>query len=74
MMPGGSVERTTALQGTFTPAGCRILNTLQLLIKLFSVSPRSEEDSEGNRDMCSEILQMKALERLTSTVSVCIGI
>lgn len=30
---------------------------------------RSEEDSEGNRDICSEILQMKALERLTSTVS-----
>ncbi|KAM7373095.1 hypothetical protein PAMP_007975 [Pampus punctatissimus] len=28
----------------------------------------SEEDSEGNRDICSEILQMKALERLTSTV------
>ncbi|XP_077403935.1 rap guanine nucleotide exchange factor (GEF) 5a [Vanacampus margaritifer] len=28
----------------------------------------SEEDSEGNRDVCSEILQMKALERLTSTV------
>ncbi|XP_041867854.1 rap guanine nucleotide exchange factor 5 isoform X1 [Melanotaenia boesemani] len=28
----------------------------------------SEEDSEGNRDMCSEFLQMKALERLTSTV------
>uniref|UniRef100_A0A3Q2ZVV4 DEP domain-containing protein n=1 Tax=Kryptolebias marmoratus TaxID=37003 RepID=A0A3Q2ZVV4_KRYMA len=26
-------------------------------------------DSEGNRDICSEILQMKALERLTSTVS-----
>uniref|UniRef100_A0A3Q2Y680 DEP domain-containing protein n=1 Tax=Hippocampus comes TaxID=109280 RepID=A0A3Q2Y680_HIPCM len=25
-------------------------------------------DSEGNRDVCSEILQMKALERLTSTV------
>lgn len=35
------------------------------------VFPRSEEDSEGNRDICSEILQMKALERLTSTVSVC---
>lgn len=31
---------------------------------------RSEEDSEGNRDICSEMLQMKALERLTSTVSV----
>lgn len=31
---------------------------------------RSEEDSEGNRDICSEILQMKALERLTSTVSL----
>ncbi|CAL1584536.1 unnamed protein product [Knipowitschia caucasica] len=28
----------------------------------------SEEDSEGNRDICGEILQMKALERLTSTV------
>ncbi|XP_077446301.1 rap guanine nucleotide exchange factor (GEF) 5a [Stigmatopora argus] len=28
----------------------------------------SEEDSEGNRDVCSEILQMKALEMLTSTV------
>eukprot|EP00066_Takifugu_rubripes_P017901 XP_011607167.1 PREDICTED: rap guanine nucleotide exchange factor 5-like [Takifugu rubripes] len=28
----------------------------------------SEEDSEGNRDICSEMLQMKALERLTSTV------
>uniref|UniRef100_A0A8C6L0U1 DEP domain-containing protein n=1 Tax=Nothobranchius furzeri TaxID=105023 RepID=A0A8C6L0U1_NOTFU len=28
----------------------------------------SDEDSEGNRDICSEILQMKALERLTSTV------
>ncbi|XP_078811512.1 rap guanine nucleotide exchange factor (GEF) 5a isoform X2 [Oryzias latipes] len=28
----------------------------------------SEEDSEGNRDICSEILQLKALERLTSTV------
>ncbi|KAM8767397.1 rap guanine nucleotide exchange factor 5 [Acanthopagrus schlegelii] len=28
----------------------------------------AEEDSEGNRDICSEILQMKALERLTSTV------
>ncbi|KAJ4927921.1 hypothetical protein JOQ06_015722, partial [Pogonophryne albipinna] len=28
----------------------------------------SEEDSEGNRDICSEILQMKALERLTSTL------
>ncbi|KAM9386327.1 rap guanine nucleotide exchange factor 5 [Pholidichthys leucotaenia] len=28
----------------------------------------SEEDSGGNRDICSEILQMKALERLTSTV------
>ncbi|XP_047186150.1 rap guanine nucleotide exchange factor 5 isoform X2 [Scophthalmus maximus] len=28
----------------------------------------SEQDSEGNRDICSEILQMKALERLTSTV------
>ncbi|XP_029022949.1 rap guanine nucleotide exchange factor 5 [Betta splendens] len=28
----------------------------------------SKEDSEGNRDICSEILQMKALERLTSTV------
>uniref|UniRef100_A0A3P8VHF4 DEP domain-containing protein n=1 Tax=Cynoglossus semilaevis TaxID=244447 RepID=A0A3P8VHF4_CYNSE len=28
----------------------------------------SEEDSEGNRDICSEILQMRALERLTSTV------
>lgn len=35
---------------------------------------RSEEDSEGNRDICSEILQMKALERLTSTVSVCLKI
>lgn len=31
---------------------------------------RSEEDSEGNRDICSEMLQMKALERLTSTVRV----
>lgn len=31
---------------------------------------RSEEDSEGNRDICSEMLQMRALERLTSTVSV----
>lgn len=30
---------------------------------------RSDEDSEGNRDICSEMLQMKALERLTSTVS-----
>lgn len=41
--------------------------------KQLSVSPppRSEEDSEGNRDICSEILQIKALERLTSTVSVC---
>ncbi|KAM4629937.1 rap guanine nucleotide exchange factor 5 [Polymixia lowei] len=28
----------------------------------------SEEDSEGNRDICGEILQMRALERLTSTV------
>ncbi|KAL6460477.1 hypothetical protein MHYP_G00304430 [Metynnis hypsauchen] len=27
-----------------------------------------EEDPEGKRDICSEILQMKALERLTSTV------
>lgn len=34
------------------------------------VHSRPEEDSEGNRDICSEILQMKALERLTSTVSV----
>lgn len=39
-----------------------------LCIYLF-VCCRSEEDSEGNRDICSEILQMKALERLTSTVS-----
>ncbi|KAM6959559.1 rap guanine nucleotide exchange factor 5 [Aplochiton taeniatus] len=28
----------------------------------------SEEDAEGNRDICAEILQMRALERLTSTV------
>uniref|UniRef100_A0A4W5PJX4 DEP domain-containing protein n=1 Tax=Hucho hucho TaxID=62062 RepID=A0A4W5PJX4_9TELE len=32
----------------------------------------SEEDSEGNRDVCGDsFLQMKALERLTSTVCVC---
>ncbi|KAM4597637.1 rap guanine nucleotide exchange factor 5-like, partial [Polymixia lowei] len=30
----------------------------------------SEEDSEGNRDICGEILQMRALERLTSTVQI----
>lgn len=41
---------------------------IPLCIHLF-VCCRSEEDSEGNRDICSEILQMKALERLTSTVS-----
>lgn len=41
---------------------------IHLCIYLF-VCCRSEEDSEGNRDICSEILQMKALERLTSTVS-----
>ncbi|XP_028317425.1 rap guanine nucleotide exchange factor 5 isoform X2 [Gouania willdenowi] len=30
--------------------------------------PIAREDAEGNRDICSEMLQMKALERLTSTV------
>lgn len=51
---------------------CYFINVCVYFIYLFShsfVFCRSAEDSEGNRDICSEILQMKALERLTSTVS-----
>lgn len=60
------------LKRNFCHCGVFYLNFMNQLVtsKGVSLSPRSEEDSEGNRDICSEILQMKALERLTSTVSV----
>lgn len=51
-------------------SSCNSLNCVCVCVCV-SIYSRSEEDSEGNRDICSEILQMKALERLTSTVSVC---
>uniref|UniRef100_A0A8C3AWV6 DEP domain-containing protein n=1 Tax=Cyclopterus lumpus TaxID=8103 RepID=A0A8C3AWV6_CYCLU len=48
------------------PEAVRLL--LQLAPYIHLTMKRCPEDSEGNRDICSEILQMKALERLTSTV------
>lgn len=68
-------RRGAALKLSVFPRRCRF--DLLLLVSVFIPAPcvlvlttccRSEEDSEGNRDICSEILQMKALERLTSTV------
>ncbi|XP_056296978.1 rap guanine nucleotide exchange factor 5 isoform X2 [Pseudoliparis swirei] len=53
------------------PEAVRLLLQLAPYIQFRSgggANSPSEEDSEGNRDICSEILQMKALERLTSTV------
>ncbi|KAL7826859.1 hypothetical protein AOLI_G00320680 [Acnodon oligacanthus] len=47
--------------------GVRLLLQLVPYVQFRVVSP-PEEDPEGKRDICSEILQMKALERLTSTV------
>ncbi|XP_028820555.1 rap guanine nucleotide exchange factor 5 isoform X2 [Denticeps clupeoides] len=47
--------------------GVRLLTQLVPYVQFRVVSP-PEEDMEGKRDICSEILQMKALERLTSTV------
>ncbi|XP_035381295.1 rap guanine nucleotide exchange factor 5 isoform X3 [Electrophorus electricus] len=46
--------------------GVRLLLQLVPYVQFRVVSP-PEEDPEGKRDICSEILQMKALERLTST-------
>uniref|UniRef100_A0AAQ4QE53 DEP domain-containing protein n=1 Tax=Gasterosteus aculeatus aculeatus TaxID=481459 RepID=A0AAQ4QE53_GASAC len=48
------------------PEAVRLL--LQLAPYIHLTMKRCPEDSEGNRDICSEMLQMKALERLTSTV------
>uniref|UniRef100_A0A3B4BHJ4 DEP domain-containing protein n=1 Tax=Periophthalmus magnuspinnatus TaxID=409849 RepID=A0A3B4BHJ4_9GOBI len=42
---------------------------VRLLLQLAPYVQFRSGDSEGNRDICGEILQMKALERLTSTVS-----
>ncbi|KAM8841463.1 rap guanine nucleotide exchange factor 5 [Spinachia spinachia] len=53
------------------PEAVRLLLQLAPYIQFRSgggANSQSEEDSEGNRDICSEMLQMKALERLTSTV------
>nr|XP_040044458.1 LOW QUALITY PROTEIN: rap guanine nucleotide exchange factor 5 [Gasterosteus aculeatus aculeatus] len=53
------------------PEAVRLLLQLAPYIQFRSgggANSPSEEDSEGNRDICSEMLQMKALERLTSTV------
>ncbi|KAM8883613.1 rap guanine nucleotide exchange factor 5 [Synchiropus picturatus] len=53
------------------PEAVRLLLQLAPYVQFRSgggASSPSDEDSEGNRDICSEILQMKALERLTSTV------
>ncbi|KAM6974790.1 rap guanine nucleotide exchange factor 5 [Tautogolabrus adspersus] len=53
------------------PEAVRLLLTLAPYVQFRSgggSNSPSEEDSEGNRDICGEILQMKALERLTSTV------
>ncbi|XP_037329897.2 rap guanine nucleotide exchange factor 5 [Pungitius pungitius] len=53
------------------PEAVRLLLQLAPYIQFRSgggASSPSEEDSEGNRDICGEMLQMKALERLTSTV------
>ncbi|XP_060798592.1 rap guanine nucleotide exchange factor 5 isoform X1 [Neoarius graeffei] len=47
--------------------GVRLLMQLVPYVQFRVVSP-PEEDPEGKRDICGEILQMKALERLTSTV------
>uniref|UniRef100_A0A8C0YDB0 Rap guanine nucleotide exchange factor 5 n=2 Tax=Cyprinus carpio TaxID=7962 RepID=A0A8C0YDB0_CYPCA len=47
--------------------GVRLLLQLVPYVQFRVVSP-PEEDPERKRDICSEILQMKALERLTSTV------
>ncbi|XP_076158259.1 rap guanine nucleotide exchange factor 5 isoform X1 [Alosa pseudoharengus] len=47
--------------------GVRLLTQLVPYVQFRVVSP-PEEDPEAMRDMRSEILQMKALERLTSTV------
>ncbi|GAA6086352.1 rap guanine nucleotide exchange factor 5 isoform X1, partial [Tachysurus ichikawai] len=47
--------------------GVRLLTQLVPYVQFRVVSP-PEEDPEGKRDICGEILQMKALERLTSTV------
>ncbi|CAL8362275.1 unnamed protein product, partial [Arctogadus glacialis] len=49
----------------------RLLLTLAPYVQFRSgggANSPSEEDSEGNRDICGEMLQMRALERLTSTV------
>ncbi|XP_062871178.1 rap guanine nucleotide exchange factor 5 isoform X1 [Trichomycterus rosablanca] len=47
--------------------GVRLLMQIVPYVQFRVVSP-PEEDPEGKRDICGEILQMKALERLTSTV------
>ncbi|XP_043088942.1 rap guanine nucleotide exchange factor 5 isoform X2 [Puntigrus tetrazona] len=47
--------------------GVRLLLQLVPYVQFRVVSP-PEEDPDRKRDICSEILQMKALERLTSTV------
>ncbi|XP_016370241.1 rap guanine nucleotide exchange factor 5-like [Sinocyclocheilus rhinocerous] len=48
-------------------SGVRLLLQLVPYVQFRVVSP-PEEDPDRKRDICSEILQMKALERLTSTV------